>query len=49
MSGPTLTSIQSTVGKAAIFRTADEEVSRIITHQKNYYIVLKVLQTFNLA
>ena len=32
----------SNVGRAAAFGTPEEEVARIVAHQTNYYICLKV-------
>jgi len=39
---PPLRRMVSEVGKAAKFGTPEEEITRILAHKTNYYIVLKV-------
>lgn len=39
-----LSKMVSAVGRAAKFGDAETEVARIVKHQTNYYIVLKVLK-----
>ena len=39
---PSMRRAVSQVGKAAVFGTPDEEVTRILAHKQNYYICLKV-------
>ena len=44
MATPQMARAVSNIGKAAVFGTSEEEITRIIAYKQNYYIVLKVLK-----